>query len=63
MKELKFVCPGEETLVHIITNDFGNGMMFKYDLTKKNHCYFMSVIGEPSAAEVRELIKKYDNNK
>lgn len=63
MREWSFKTPDEETLVKIIVNDFGDGMMFKYDLYNSGNCYEMSIIGHPVASEVRRLIKENDNHK
>ena len=51
-----------ETEVLLVTNGYGDGMLFKYDLVDgKRDCYCMLTIGNICAHQVRELIEKYDH--
>lgn len=59
MKEIRFKNKGLLTIV--VLDKYGDGMQFRYGAT--GTVYSMLTIGEPTATTVRELIKKYDNNK
>ena len=59
-KKIVYINPNNDFKTILVINKECEGMLFKYDYT--GHCYVMSMVGEITTTEAKELIKKYANN-